>query len=101
MVKYEMDNNRWTNTSGPDDVGRAEGAMVYIPAGGAGVLVYMGGVKDGGKWSVTRQPMDEVLVHDVLSFKWYKQKANGHVPETRSRFCAGVTWAEDRSSYNM
>ena len=102
MVKYEMDSNRWTNTSGPDDLGRAEGAMVYIPAGDAGLLVYIGGVTDNGRnGSIRGQPMDEVLVYDVLSFKWYKQKASGDVPEMRSRFCAGVAWAEDRSSYNM
>lgn len=101
MIKYEMDTNRWTNTSGPDSVGRAEGAIVYIPAGDAGLLVYMGGVMDSGNGSVSWQPMDEILVYDVLSFKWYKQKASGDVPEERSRFCAGVTWAEDRSSYDM
>lgn len=102
MVKYEMDRNSWTNTSGPDDIGRAEGAMVYIPAGDAGMLVYVGGVKDEGRnGSAEAQPMDEVLVYDVLSFKWYTQKASGDVPDSRSLFCAGVTWAEDRSSYNM
>lgn len=102
MVKYEMDRNAWTNTSGPDDVGRAEGAMVYIPAGDAGMLVYIGGVRDEGRnGSVTAQPMDEVLVYDVLSFKWYTQKASGDVPDSRKLFCAGVTWAEDRSSYNL
>lgn len=103
MVKYEMDRNRWTNTSGPDDIGRAEGAMVYIPAGDAGMLVYIGGVADEGRngSGVKGQPMDEILVYDVLSFKWYTQKASGDVPDERSRFCAGVAWAEDRSSYNM
>lgn len=102
LVKYEMDRNRWTNTSGPDDVGRAEGAMVYLPAGDAGLLVYFGGLRDEhGNGTAEGQPLDEVFVYDVLSFKWYKQKASGDVPEERSRFCAGVTWAGDRSSYNM
>lgn len=103
LVKYEMDRNLWTNSSGPDDMARAEGAMVYIPAGDAGMLVYMGGVRDehGNGSAADGQPMDEVFVYDVLSFKWYVQKASGDVPDVRSRFCAGVARAEDRSSYNM
>ncbi|PKS11951.1 hypothetical protein jhhlp_001247 [Lomentospora prolificans] len=104
LVKYEMDKNLWTNSSGPPDrIGRAEGSMVYIPAGDAGMLVYLGGVQDKfGNGSVIQgQPMDEILLYDVLSFKWYKQKASGEVPDMRSRFCSGVAWAPDRSSYNI
>ncbi|CAI4211520.1 unnamed protein product [Parascedosporium putredinis] len=77
--------------------------MLYIPAGDAGMLVYLGGVRDAyGNGSVIEgQPMEEILLYDVLSFKWYKQKASGVVPAMRSRFCAGVAWPEDRSSYNI
>ncbi|SPN98500.1 uncharacterized protein DNG_01545 [Cephalotrichum gorgonifer] len=103
LVKYDMDRDLWTNSSGPDGVGRAEGAMVYLPAGDAGMLVYMGGVRDvsGNGSAVEGQPMDEVFVYDVLSSKWYVQKASGDVPEMRGLFCAGVAWADDRSSYNI
>lgn len=33
--------------------------------------------------------------------KWYTQTATGNVPANRRKFCAGATWAEDQSSYNI
>ena len=44
LLKYDMINNFWTNNSGPDTVGRAEGVMVTIPASKQGLLIYLGGV---------------------------------------------------------
>lgn len=44
LLKYDMIANRWTNSTGPDSVGRAEGVMVTIPASRQGLLVYFGGV---------------------------------------------------------
>jgi hypothetical protein len=101
LLQYDMDANSWTNQTGPDDVGRAEGAMVYIPAGDGGMRVYFGGIRgqENGTWE--SQPMEEIVLFDVLSGKSYIQDATGDVPENRRRFCAGATWAEDRSSYNM
>ena len=45
MLVYNMLDHTFTNQSGPDNVPRAEGSMVYIPAGDAGLLVYFGGVE--------------------------------------------------------
>jgi hypothetical protein len=44
LLMYDMINNFWTNNSGPDSIGRAEGVMVTIPASKQGLLVYFGGV---------------------------------------------------------
>lgn len=44
LIKYDMIGNRWTNNTGPDATGRAEGVMVSIPAANQGLLVYFGGV---------------------------------------------------------
>jgi hypothetical protein len=44
LVKYDMAENSWTNNTGPDSVGRAEGVMVNIPASQQGLLIYFGGV---------------------------------------------------------
>jgi hypothetical protein len=44
LVKYDMIGNSWTNNTGPDSIGRAEGVMVTIPASRQGLLVYFGGV---------------------------------------------------------
>lgn len=32
LLKYAMDSNSWTNITAPDEVCRAEGVMVYVPA---------------------------------------------------------------------
>lgn len=102
LLKYNMDTNTWTNGTGPDSIRRAEGAMVFIPIGDGGMLVYFGGVQDNGSnGTVVGQPMDQIYLYDVLSSKWYQQKATGRVPMMRARFCAGATWAQDQSSYNM
>ncbi|AEO57748.1 hypothetical protein MYCTH_94025 [Thermothelomyces thermophilus ATCC 42464] len=42
LVKYDMDANTWSTEPGPDSIGRAEGAMVFIPIGDGGMLVYLG-----------------------------------------------------------
>jgi hypothetical protein len=39
LIKYSMDKNTWSNLTGPDDVRRAEGNMVYIPNADSGMLV--------------------------------------------------------------
>ncbi|KAH7313854.1 hypothetical protein B0I35DRAFT_480501 [Stachybotrys elegans] len=101
LIKYEMDTNSWSNITGPDDVGRAEGTMVFLPIGDAGMLVYFGGTKDlYGNGTLTPQPLDEIFLYDVANTKWYTQKTSGRTPEIRRRFCGGATWAQDRSSYN-
>lgn len=47
LIKYDMNQNQWTNITGPDDLmGRAEGIMNYLPASDGGMLVYFGGVTD-------------------------------------------------------
>ena len=40
-------------------------------------------------------------MYDIANSKWYTKKATGQVPEQRRRFCAGATWAQDQSSYNI
>jgi hypothetical protein len=101
LVNYNMDRNQWTNFTGPDKYGRAEGVMAYIPASDGGMLVYFGGVQDSGNGTMVGQPMNQIFVFDIASSKWYSQNATGDVPEMRTRFCAGVAWAPDSSSYNV
>lgn len=102
MLTYDMIKKAWTNSSGPDSTPRAEGVMLYIPASDAGMLVYFGGVQapsNNGSWIGVG--MENILIYDIANQKWYSQTATGQVPAMRRRFCAGATWAEDRSSYNM
>ena len=75
--------------------------MLYIPAGDGGMLIYFGGIRGTGDGNWEGQPMEEIIIYDVLSGKSYTQNATGDVPDMRRRFCAGVTWVDDQSSYNM
>jgi hypothetical protein len=102
LIKYTMDTNTWTNSSGPDNILRAEGVMVYIPAGDRGMLVYFGGISTPyGNSTMVGMSMADILVYDIGGSLWYNQTATGDVPDMRRRFCAGATWAADQSSYNM
>ncbi|KAK0704486.1 hypothetical protein B0H67DRAFT_350674 [Lasiosphaeris hirsuta] len=102
MIKYTMDGNTFSNLTGPDNVARADGEMVYIPIGDAGMLVYFGGSQDlYGNGTLTAQPLDTIFLFDIANTKWYTQKTTGRTPENRRRFCGGAAWAQDQSSYNI
>jgi hypothetical protein len=54
LLTYDLIKNTWTNSTGPDSIGRAEGVMVYIPASDGGMLVYFGGIQTpygNGTWT--------------------------------------------------
>jgi len=102
MYKYEYDANKFVPANSPSDsLARAEGSMVWIPAGDTGMLVYFGGIFDQGNGTSAAQPMNKILVYDPSTNAWFTQTATGEVPENRRLFCADVAWAPDRSSYNM
>jgi hypothetical protein len=64
MLEYDMVKNKWKNNTGPDDVGRAEGVMVHIPASDNGMLVYFGGIRTPyDNETVVGEPMEVSLVH--------------------------------------
>ncbi|KAJ8060016.1 hypothetical protein OCU04_011627 [Sclerotinia nivalis] len=102
MIKYDYQMGTWTNNTGPDQFGRAEGVMLYLPASRIGVLVYFGGIQTPyNNQTVVASPMNQIHVYDIQSSQWYTQNATGDIPEDRRRFCAGATWAPDQSSYNI
>lgn len=101
MYRYDYDANKLSAVNSPDGLGRAEGAMSWIPAGDNGLLVYLGGILDPGNGTKAPQPMDKILIYDPQTNSWYKQTATGTIPQSRARFCMDAAWAPDRSSYNM
>jgi hypothetical protein len=101
LIKYDMAANAWTNNTGPDNTPRAEGVMVYIPASNDGLLIYYGGITTTSNGTIVAAPMSTIYVYDIQSSRWYTQTATGDVPLPRRRFCAGASWAQDHSSYNM
>ncbi|KAH7459073.1 hypothetical protein FOMA001_g20310 [Fusarium oxysporum f. sp. matthiolae] len=100
---YNYDTGEFTQAASPDKHARAEGAMVWIPAGDAlGLLVYMGGVLSrNAKGKEEPQPFDEVFVFDAQSNSWYTQKTTGQIPQNRRQFCIDVAWAPDKSTINI
>jgi hypothetical protein len=103
FYKYEYDTNTTTVANAPDEHPRAEGALLWIPAGDTGMLVYFGGIvsPDGTGTTVAPQPLDEIFVYDPATNAWETQKATGDIPQNRRQFTSGVAWAPDKSSYNM
>jgi len=102
LLEYKMDSGQWTNSTGPDNTPRAEGAMVYLPASASGILVYFGGIKTPfNNSTIEPSPMNLIYLYDIAGSRWYTQRASGNVPQDRRRFCAGASWANDHSSYNM
>ncbi|KEY74346.1 hypothetical protein S7711_10143 [Stachybotrys chartarum IBT 7711] len=100
---FEYDTGRFTQKASPDQIPRAEGAMVWIPAGdSSGLLVYLGGITsrdDNG--TVAPQPFDEIFVFDGNGNSWSTQTATGEIPQNRRQFCVDVAWAPDKSSFNI
>ncbi|ORY10867.1 hypothetical protein BCR34DRAFT_601772 [Clohesyomyces aquaticus] len=102
LITWDMTDGTLNNNTGPDNVGRAEGSMVYLPASDGGLLVYFGGIEDPYRnGSFVGANMSTIHIFDVASSKWYTQKAGGTVPPARRQFCAGASWADDHSSYNI
>ncbi|KAF2735105.1 hypothetical protein EJ04DRAFT_534423 [Polyplosphaeria fusca] len=101
LLVYDMNNTGFNNRSGPDTVPRAEGVMIYLPAGDGGILVYFGGIQIADNGTTVGVPMSDIFLYDVVNQHWYQETATGDVPEDRRRFCADATWADDRSSYNI
>lgn len=44
LVMFDMVNRKYSNSTGPDSIGRGEGIMTFIPASTSGLLVYFGGI---------------------------------------------------------
>ncbi|KAL6707982.1 hypothetical protein ACN47E_003656 [Coniothyrium glycines] len=102
IVRFEFSTGVLKNATGPDNMGRAEGQLIYVPVSDSGILVYFGGVEDPYH-NGTNLPANMTAIHiyDIKSSKWYRQTATGDVPAQRRQFCAGAVWADDKSSFNI
>ncbi|KFG82558.1 putative cell wall anchored protein [Metarhizium anisopliae] len=104
FYQYDYGDDSFTQKTSPDDnKTRAEGAMVWIPAGDPrGLLVYLGGVvSNSSNGTVEPQPLDKIFVFDASGDMWSTQTATGEIPQNRRKFCMDVAWAPDKSSFNI
>ncbi|RMZ76377.1 hypothetical protein DV737_g4867, partial [Chaetothyriales sp. CBS 132003] len=66
------------------------------------MLIYFGGVSfPYGNSTEVAMDMTQIILYDIADNKWYSQTATGNIPANRRKFCAGATWADDRSSYDI
>ncbi|CBX91793.1 hypothetical protein IAQ61_000011 [Plenodomus lingam] len=98
LMRFDFSTGELKNISGPDDSGRAEGHLTYLPVSDAGILMYFGGIEDHHR---NGSSTPEIHIYDLASSKWYTQTASGDVPLTRRQFCADVSWPNDKSSFNI
>ncbi|CAG5182209.1 uncharacterized protein ALTATR162_LOCUS10046 [Alternaria atra] len=102
LIQFDMSTGDLQNTTGPDDIGRAEGQLFFLPVSDSGVLIYFGGIEDSYRnGSFDAANMSTIHIYDMASSKWYTQTASGDIPENRRQFCADVTWPDDESSFNI
>jgi len=102
LLEYDMVLDEFRNTTTAEDgVGKAEGAMFYVPAGDQGMLVHFGGVRATDKDGVQPASLGTVDVYDMGNQKWHQQWATGDIPPSRRQFCGGITSAQDGSSHNI
>lgn len=70
MLSYNMSNYEFTNITGPDSNGRAEGVMLYIPASDNGILIYFGGVQTqpgNSTWECVRHAVNGLETMETLT----------------------------------
>ncbi|CAO2658822.1 Nn.00g065450.m01.CDS01 [Neocucurbitaria sp. VM-36] len=102
LVEFDFTEGIIKNITGPDDIGRAEGQLIFLPASDKGVLIYFGGIEDPfHNGSSLAANMTLIHIYDIASGRWYSQTASGDVPLSRRQSCADVTWADDKSSFNI
>ncbi|CAG7565984.1 unnamed protein product [Fusarium equiseti] len=100
---YSYETGEFTQAAAIDKQSRAEGGMVWIPAGDSlGLLVYLGGIVDSyGNNTEAPQAFDEVFVFDANGNSWSTQTTTGEIPQNRRQFCVDVAWAPDKSTFNI
>jgi hypothetical protein len=95
--------------------GRANPEAVWVPVGERGILVVLGGVvypewagnrthqSDDPEANAKDSPsfMRDIDIYDVANGTWYKQPTTSNGPDARTRGCAVVAHAADRSSFNI
>jgi hypothetical protein len=111
-----MRREQWANNTLPDNIPPRAGAeLVWIPVGGQGVLVAIGGMtaveyrlpaglnSSQSTEANEKAPgfMTSLPVYDIVSKTWYTQNTTGDAPGQLTEFCSVVAPAKDSSSFNV
>lgn len=119
LIQVDMTTMRdevWSNITLLDEIPPRAGAeLVWIPVGGQGVLVAIGGMTaveyrlPGGLNSTQLSHaeqwapgfMTSLPVYDIVTQTWYMQNTTGDGPGQLTEFCSVVASARDSSSFNI
>lgn len=111
-----MRSEQWSNKTLPDNIPPRAGAeLVWIPVGGRGALVAIGGMTaveyllssplNSSQSSDAEEQapgfMTSLPVYDIVSQTWYMQNTTGDGPGQLTSFCSVVAPARDASSFNI
>ncbi|KAJ6789400.1 hypothetical protein PWT90_00953 [Aphanocladium album] len=105
---------KWTNSTLPSNIkARANPELIWAPIGEKGILIVLGGVVHPEWATPLHVSLNETLserdspvfmstidIYDITNNTWYQQPTTGG-PGTRTRGCAVVAPAADRSSFNI
>ncbi len=119
LIEVDMSTMRgeqWSNITLPDDIlPRAGAELVWIPVGGQGILVAIGGMNaveyllpaglnsTQGSDASKEAPsfISSLPVYDIVSKTWYVQNTTGGGPGQLTDFCSVIAPAKDSSSFNV
>jgi hypothetical protein len=66
LVRFDMSTGNLQNITGPDDIGRAEGQLLFLPVSDSGVLVYFGGIEDSYRNGSFDAVGVDQIIHECL-----------------------------------
>ncbi|PKS07316.1 hypothetical protein jhhlp_005918 [Lomentospora prolificans] len=107
---------KWENRTLPASVsGRASASGVFVPVGGNGILVFVGGVTHpefaSSKHKSDNPPalqsdseafIKSIDIYDIGNDKWFRQEtSSSESPPVTAQGCAVVQHASDFSSFNI
>ena len=112
----DMRSETWSNYTLPDQVlPRADAQLEWIPVGGQGILMAIGGVisdlelsrsdlSDSELADVEEQTSiftQSLPLYDIASQTWYIQNTTGNGPGSLAETCSVMAPAQDHSSFNI
>ena len=71
LVQFDMTTGELKNMTGPDNLGRAEGQLIYLPVSDGGILIYFGGIEDpyrNGSFSAVSSRPNMHIATILISF---------------------------------
>ncbi|KAE8313114.1 hypothetical protein BDV41DRAFT_564630 [Aspergillus transmontanensis] len=103
MIQFNTTTGTFTQLDAPFTPVQ-QGALVYLPIGEKGVLVFVGGevpsIQNGINATLTPNQWNYAWVYDIAGNKWYNQTTTGNVA-SRTQFCAVVEQDLSTSSYQI